>query len=85
MEAIAEKIHDVSILRRLLFATAFLPSCYPNFWENVAAFATHGKKASLDPDIAQILMENTQMLNNSGFSQDKLLMRAVVLIRVSHA
>ena len=42
-------------------------------------------KASLDPDIAQILMENTQMLNNSGFSQDKLLMRAVVLIRVSHA
>ena len=40
MEAIAEKIHDVSILRRLLFATAFLPSCYPNFW---AAFATHGK------------------------------------------
>ena len=58
-----------------MFATAFLHSCYPNFWENVAAFATCGKKASLDPDIAQILM---QMLNNSAFSQDKPLLKELV-------
>ena len=45
LQAISKYIQDVSILRRLLFAVAHLPSDFPNLWGVAVEFATEGKES----------------------------------------
>ena len=57
---VANHLKDVSVLRRLLFATSHLPQELPNIWEIVVEFATAGRVECncVDPDTATALVEN---------------------------
>ena len=70
MELVAEKIPQVSVVGRLLFASSYLPSSCPNYWEIISQFATEGSSYFLGPATAKLLMENVQILNSRAFVQD---------------
>ena len=74
MEVVAAKVTDVAVLRRMLFATAYLPADIPNYWAIVARFAClHSpEKAGISPQVAQMTMENVQFLNKDAFCQDRV-------------
>lgn len=80
LEAIAKHLKDVSVLRRLLFAVATIPSELPNFWDVAVEFATSGqlKCANLDAKTAQVLMENVETFDKAAFSKDEDLMHELV-------
>ena len=64
-------VKDVSVLRRMLFATANLPQDLPGYWEVIAKFACDGSSTSIDAATVKLLMENLQVLNDQAFSTDK--------------
>ena len=39
MELVAAKVGDVEVLKRMLFATSYLPSDVPHYWNIVATFS----------------------------------------------
>ena len=56
-------VSQASTVRRMLFATSFLPPDIPNYWEMVATFASDG---SVSPQQAKLKMENVQMLDSEA-------------------
>ena len=51
---------DVSVIKRLMFATSFYPKSMPNYWEHVTYFSALKKEArcQLSPATTKLLMEN---------------------------
>ena len=80
LQAISKYIQDVSILRRLLFAVAHLPSSFPNLWEVAVEFATEGKGSQdkLTAEQAKMLMENIQELDALAFRTDHQLLHELL-------
>ena len=72
MEAGSFVERDSSTLRRMLFATSFLPCDLPNYWDIIATFASEGC-SSLSPERARNMMENAQLLTPKAFSFDREL------------
>ena len=75
-KAVAVAVIDPGVLRRMMFATSYLPHDLPKYWEVVASFAnqnSHPNKHDVSPDFAKITMENTQMLHSKAFSSDAQL------------
>lgn len=65
---------DVSVLRRLLFAVAQLPSDLPNLWELAVEFVMKDKcSSSINAEIARVLAENLQELDSLAFESDQKL------------
>ena len=60
-------VSQASTVRRMLFATSFLPPDIPNYWEMVATFASDG---SVSPQQAKLKMENVQMLDSEALCSD---------------
>ena len=83
MELVAEITPQVSVLRRLLFASSYLPSSCPNYWEIISQFATEGSSYFLDPATAKLLMENVQILNSRAFVQDRELEHEIIAMKDS--
>ena len=85
LSSIAGAVEDVSTLRRMMFATAFLPSQTPGFWGIVVEFATLGRTArtTVTPDQARILMENLRTLDAKAFSTDQTLLQELTQMPVS--
>ena len=81
MELVAEKIPQVSVLRRLLFACSYLPSSCPNYWEIISQFATEGSSCVLDPATAKLLMDNVQILNSRAFARDGELEQEIIAMK----
>ena len=83
LELIVKYIKDVSVLRKLLFATAFLSPQIPEFWGLVIEFATAGKStaSSLTPKQAKALAENIHLLNSSVFDSDEVLFRDILQLQ----
>lgn len=75
-------IKDVSTLRRMLFAAAYLPPKTPNFWGIVIEFATMGKTArdTLTQEQARILIENMKALDEAAFHTDIMLMKELFAV-----
>lgn len=78
MELIKEKIQDVSVLRRMIFACSFLPKHCPMYWELVSKFAVEGSKEMVDATTCRVLMENLELINPKAFSQDQELTKEIV-------
>uniref|UniRef100_A0A1X7TCX0 CxC5 like cysteine cluster associated with KDZ domain-containing protein n=1 Tax=Amphimedon queenslandica TaxID=400682 RepID=A0A1X7TCX0_AMPQE len=57
---------DLEATRRMLFATSWLPSDTPNYWNMVAKFS----KSSITPESAKIQMENVQVFSHECFISD---------------
>lgn len=78
MELVGSVVKDVSVLRRMLFATSFLPRDVPHYWEIIACFACRGSSTSLSGDKVKLLMDNLQYLNSQAFTTDDKLMKELV-------
>ena len=81
---IAKYIQNVSVLRRLLFAAAFLSPDLPMFWGVVIEFATSGEvsKSSVTEEQARVLIENIQVLNAAAFETDSALQKELIFLNL---
>ena len=77
MELVAAQVGDTGVLRRMLFATSYLPSDIPHYWNIVATFSTQGS-SRISPETTKMLMENMQILNAEAFCTDGELMRELI-------
>lgn len=82
--SISQIIKDTSTLRRLLFATAYLPPKTPNFWGIVVEYATLGatKKTDITSNQARVLMENLKCLDEQAFFTDQQLQKELMLLLI---
>ncbi len=78
MELVASEVRDVAVMRRLLFATAYLPKEVPNYWEIITSFACQGSSVSLDPKAVEVMMGNLQLLNEKAFNTNASLAHELI-------
>ena len=73
---------DVSVIRRLTFATSFYPKCMPNYWKHVTYFSTLKKEArcQLSPTTTKMLMENMTVLDGDTFVADGYLVQEITAV-----
>ena len=71
MELAGDQV-ETSVLRRMLFSTAFLPLDLPHRWDLIASFASRGSSScrSVSPESARIAMDNMQALDTEAFRSD---------------
>ena len=69
LEDLQKYASDLAVLRRIIFATTYLPQDIPNYWQEVVDFAKPGLPV---PDV-QAVVENLQYLNHAAFRSDKQL------------
>ena len=83
--SIAKYVKDVSVVRRLLFATASLPQDLPNMWGIAVEFATRGKESrnAVTPQQAKLLVENLRELDSLAFASDRQLLQELVEFQVN--
>ena len=75
-------VSQASTVRRMLFATSFLPPDIPNYWEMVATFASDG---SVSPQQAKLKMENVQMLDSEALCSDVNLTKELMAMEYGPA
>ena len=78
MDLASSVVKDVSVLRRMLFATANLPCGMPQYWEVVACFSSQGSDIPVDAAQVKLLMENLQLLNEQAFCNDLMLTKELL-------
>ena len=68
---------DVSVIRRLTFASSFYLRSMPNYWEHVTSFGALKKESrcQLSPATTKLLIENMTMLDVDAFASDEALGR----------
>ena len=67
-------VPDLSILRKLLFASVFIPKETPHYWEELIAFAFDGKTEKPNNEDIRVLLENIECLDQKAFSTDTELL-----------
>ena len=78
MEAIATQVKDVTMLKRLMFATDYLPKDIPSYWEVIARFGCSGGDVTLSPESARVAMETVQFFDENAFFKEIELMRELI-------
>lgn len=75
-----QKVKDVSVVRRLSFATAFLPASMPNYWKIVADFSVLHKPSrnDLTPEQVKLLVENLSVMDSGTFQTDRDLVSEII-------
>ena len=73
MDLVTSVVKDVAVLRRMLFATTYLPRGMPQYWEVIACFSNQGSNEKVSTSQVRLLMENLQTLNKQAFSSDLVL------------
>ena len=73
---------DVSVIRRLAFATSFYPESMPNYWEHVTYFSTLKKEArcQLSSATTKLLMENVTEFDGDAFVADEDLVKEITAV-----
>lgn len=69
-QEVAAVLPDVTVLRRLLFACAYIPNELPHYWEEVTAFGFNGIDKKPKPKEIKVLMENITLLDQKAFDID---------------
>ena len=79
MDLLPQEIQDATVLRRIIFAVAYLPKDYPHYWSVISEFASRACKStsSLQPDVVRIAVQNLQFLNAKVFAGDKELAQEI--------
>ena len=80
MELIPSEITDLGMLRRILFASVYLPKDLPEYWTVIAAFANAETTAKISPDIVKRMVENRQLLSPTAFNTDKEMMQEIHML-----
>ena len=80
---VSKSVKDVSVLRRLQFAAAFLPQDFPNYGEAITSFALTGRedRNSLNPAQAIQIMENLSLVDSAALASDVELTKEIVAMR----
>ena len=74
-----------TVHRRMAFATNYLPSDIPCYWDIVAGFANQvaSGKSTVTPESAKIAMENMQVLYKDAFTSDADLTHQLIAMEYS--
>ena len=72
-------VKDLSVIRRVAFATRFYPQCMPAYWDKCISFGVHGKEArcKLSPDNVKVLVENMKVMDKGMFASDDELVQEI--------
>lgn len=67
----------MSVLRRLLLATAFVPDGTPNWWDIISEFAFQhsAQQCTTTDNIIRLFLENIEILDSKAFATDTFLMK----------
>lgn len=70
---------DLGLVRRIVFASVYLPKETPDFWSKVTAFVTNNEGSTQDilPSTVKTMVENLQLLNDNAFCTDAQLMAEI--------
>ena len=73
-------IKDASVLRRLEFASSFLPRSMPNYWENLVTFSLKTKedRNSLTHEQARLFIENVEVIDKGAVLTDLELTKEII-------
>ena len=82
MDLLPPELHDVAILRRILFASVYVPKDLPDYWLAVTNFASQGG-LSLQPQSVKIAVENLTSINEKAFATDKQLLSELYALRAT--
>lgn len=63
-------VPDITVLRKLLFASVYIPKNTPQYLEEIVAFAFNGRVEKPDCDKIRVLLENIQELDETAFRTD---------------
>ena len=74
-----------TVNRRMAFATNYLPSDIPCYWDIVAGFANQvaSGKSTVTPESAKVAMENMQVLYKDAFTSDADLTHQLIAMEYS--
>ena len=78
MDIASSLVKDVSVLRRMLFASTYLSCDMPHYWEVVASFSNQGSNENVSASQVKLLMENLEILNQQAFSSDLVLTKELL-------
>ena len=78
LSTLSQKVRGV--VRRLSFATTFLPSSMPNYWESVASFSVAHRQSrnNLTTEQVKVLVENLEEIDSGTLASDDVLIREIV-------
>lgn len=77
MELIPPKPTDLSVLRRSIFATVYLPKDLPGYWEKLSNFIFYREHEDIEPEDLRIAVEILKLLNEKAFLTDKELITEI--------
>lgn len=77
---LVQKVKDISVVRRLTFASTFFSPHMPNYWQAVADFSVMHKPSrnEITPEQAKVLVENLEIMDAEVFSTEHDLVREIV-------
>ena len=76
---------DVSVLRRMLFASTYLPEEHPNYWEIIVRFGNKERNAeSKKIDEAKLMFQNMKDLDCTAFATDQELIRELLIFQIGN-
>lgn len=80
LSSLFQKVRDVSVIKRLSFATAFLPNSMPNYWQTVADFSVQQKPSRNDLTAQQVkvLVENLEVMDAEAFTTEQDLVQEII-------
>ena len=67
-------VPDISVLRKLLFASTYIPKETLHYCEEVITFAFDGRTEKPDSEKVRVLLENVEILDQKAFSTDTELL-----------
>lgn len=69
------EFQDLAVLRRLIFASVYLPRAMPDYWSIVTKFVSNNgdKKQVLPVESVKLAIENLEFINKRAFITDKEL------------
>lgn len=79
---VSRVISDVSVLRRLLFATSVVPHDTPDYWNIITKFAINksSEDAVLLPEQARLAVENIAFVDKEALLTDEELFRELAMM-----
>ncbi len=81
MDLLPAELQDTAILRRIIFAAAYLPRGLPHYWSVVGQFA--GGNQSIQPEVVRVAVENLEILNEGVFASDEQLTKEIQALNPS--
>jgi hypothetical protein len=76
------EVNDIAVLKRLMFATSYLPPETPHYWEIVTQFGGchfgFNREDKLSPDSVRVAMENIKFMNPNAFTMETDMIKELV-------